>query len=265
MSASRLEHTRGHARPVADAHRTPVGVDRDVLRRHADQLAELAGMLRELDVPDTVVHRGGAEPVAAQIVHRALHHTVLAQVTVSAAAGGDQPALLARLNAELLLREGDVRLLFPSRLLGDEDAMERLRELAGQGAQIRLSPSELPTTAVYDSTVALVPAARSAHVSVVRDSGHAQTLSTLHTAVWNQAADLSAYSSDRLLWAEEGTAARVLLALGRGHTDARAARELGLSVRTYRRHVADLMSRLSASSRFQAGVRAAQAGLIDPP
>lgn len=261
MSASRLGPAPGRAEAPAG---TPPGLDRGVLHRHADQLAELASMLRQLDVPDTTVHPRGAEPVAAQILHRALHHTVLAQVTVSAATGGDQPALLARLHTELLLREGDVRLLFSSRLLGDEDAMERLRDLACQGAQIRLSPSELPTAAVYDSAVALLPAARSARIAVVRDSHLTQALSTLHSAVWNQAADLSACTTGRTAWAEDGTAARVLLTLGRGHTDARAARELGLSVRTYRRHVAELMSRLDASSRFQAGVRAAQAGLIEP-
>ncbi|MET9496558.1 hypothetical protein [Streptomyces sp. NPDC006552] len=262
MSAPRLEPPRNRGR---GPDTTPSGVNRELLRRHADQLAELAGVLRALDLPDPAVHLGGAEPVAAQIVHRALHHTVLAQVTLSAATDGDQPALLGRLHSELLLRHSDVRLLLPSRLLGDEDAMDRLRALADQGAQIRLAPSDLPTSAVYDRTTALVPVDRAARLAVVRDPGLTHALSTLHTAVWNQAADLSAYEPHRLTWAEDGTAARVLLALGRGHTDARAARELGLSVRTYRRHVADLMSRLSAGSRFQAGVRAAQAGLIDPP
>ncbi len=46
-----------------------------------------------------------------------------------------------------------------------------------------------------------------------------------------------------------------------------AARELSVSVRTYRRYVAEMMSLLGADSRFQAGVRAAELGLppLTPP
>lgn len=56
---------------------------------------------------------------------------------------------------------------------------------------------------------------------------------------------------------------QVLELLATGIKDEAAARRLGVSVRTYRRHVTDLCERLGASSRFEAGVRAAQAGLLD--
>jgi DNA-binding NarL/FixJ family response regulator len=49
--------------------------------------------------------------------------------------------------------------------------------------------------------------------------------------------------------------------LGAGLKDETAARELGLSLRTYRRRVADLMAALGADSRFQAGLRARELGL----
>jgi DNA-binding NarL/FixJ family response regulator len=55
---------------------------------------------------------------------------------------------------------------------------------------------------------------------------------------------------------------RVLQRLRAGHTDAAAARELEVSLRTYRRHVAEIMRELEASSRFQAGVRAVELGLL---
>jgi hypothetical protein len=54
----------------------------------------------------------------------------------------------------------------------------------------------------------------------------------------------------------------VLEALNRGCKDATAARALGLSLRTYRRRVAEVLSWLDVSSRFAAGVRAAELGLI---
>ena len=43
--------------------------------------------------------------------------------------------------------------------------------------------------------------------------------------------------------------------------DETAARRLTLSLRTYRRRVAELMRTLDADSRFQAGVRAGELGL----
>jgi DNA-binding NarL/FixJ family response regulator len=47
-----------------------------------------------------------------------------------------------------------------------------------------------------------------------------------------------------------------------GCKDATAARRLDLGLRTYRRRVAELMTALDASSRFQAGARARELGLI---
>ncbi len=54
----------------------------------------------------------------------------------------------------------------------------------------------------------------------------------------------------------------VLDALNEGWTDETAARALGVSLRTYRRRVAELMTALGASSRFQAGARARELGLV---
>ncbi|ATW50700.1 helix-turn-helix transcriptional regulator [Streptomyces peucetius] len=53
----------------------------------------------------------------------------------------------------------------------------------------------------------------------------------------------------------------VLELLRAGLTDEQAARRMGMSTRTYRRRVANLLRRLSAKNRFQAGYRLAQLGL----
>jgi DNA-binding NarL/FixJ family response regulator len=53
----------------------------------------------------------------------------------------------------------------------------------------------------------------------------------------------------------------ILEALGSGLTDEAAAKRIGVSLRTYRRRVAELMARLEADSRFQAGLRAGELGL----
>ncbi|MFF3331839.1 hypothetical protein ACFYWX_20100 [Streptomyces sp. NPDC002888] len=59
----------------------------------------------------------------------------------------------------------------------------------------------------------------------------------------------------------EAQAREVLYALGSGMTDVTASRELGMSLRTYRRRVAELLVALGADSRVQAGVRAGELGL----
>jgi hypothetical protein len=55
---------------------------------------------------------------------------------------------------------------------------------------------------------------------------------------------------------------RVLRCLAANFKDEQAARHLEMSVRTYRRNVTSLCMHLDAASRFEAGVKAARAGLI---
>jgi DNA-binding NarL/FixJ family response regulator len=54
----------------------------------------------------------------------------------------------------------------------------------------------------------------------------------------------------------------VLMLMSSGVKDEAAARQLNVSDRTYRRHVADILTRLGASSRFQAGVEAVRRGWL---
>ncbi|HEV7963709.1 MAG TPA: helix-turn-helix transcriptional regulator [Actinoplanes sp.] len=59
-----------------------------------------------------------------------------------------------------------------------------------------------------------------------------------------------------------GSDRTLLRLLALGVTDEAAARRMGVSVRTIRRHVSQLLDRLDAVSRFQAGVQAAQRGWL---
>jgi DNA-binding NarL/FixJ family response regulator len=57
----------------------------------------------------------------------------------------------------------------------------------------------------------------------------------------------------------------VVRLLAEGMTDEGVSRRIGVSLRTVRRIASDLMTRLTARSRFEAGVKAAQLGWIDSP
>jgi DNA-binding NarL/FixJ family response regulator len=58
---------------------------------------------------------------------------------------------------------------------------------------------------------------------------------------------------------------RILDALAAGLKDEAIARQLGVSVRTVRRHITALMQELGASTRFAAGVAAVRRGWVSRP
>jgi ATP/maltotriose-dependent transcriptional regulator MalT len=90
-----------------------------------------------------------------------------------------------------------------------------------------------------------------------------RTYQALFTWVWESA--IPAVDYRRLgVRVRDGLTQQILVFLNAGYKDDAAARQLGLSVRTYRRHVAEIMRDLGAASRFQAGARAAKLGLQSP-
>jgi DNA-binding NarL/FixJ family response regulator len=95
---------------------------------------------------------------------------------------------------------------------------------------------------------------------VVTEPTVVQNVASLFDAAWRSGTDLAVYDAQH---AElRALAPRVLELLASGCKDETAARALGLGVRTYRRRVAELMAVLGADSRFQAGARARDLGLI---
>ncbi|MEU5222436.1 LuxR family transcriptional regulator [Streptomyces toyocaensis] len=118
---------------------------------------------------------------------------------------------------------------------------------------------------IADRATALVvvgsPAERRA--SLIRAPEVLQALGTLFESIWHS----SVSPSEHLAFGDRDRAVlvrQILGAMRAGTTDEVAARELTVSVRTYRRYVAEIMALLGASSRFQAGVRAAELGLLPP-
>ncbi|UUU27961.1 DNA-binding response regulator [Streptomyces sp. DSM 40750] len=155
------------------------------------------------------------------------------------------------------------KLYSPAALL-DERGREHLSELADKGAQVRIAATALPhETIIIDRRFAVL-------AGLSAPSGREYTLTTAPTlvggvyalfeAAWETATDLKAFlrgEQPRL----DAESRKVLRALGSGATDETAARELGMSLRTYRRRVAELLDAFDAGSRFQAGVRAGELGL----
>ncbi|GAA0359863.1 response regulator transcription factor [Microbispora corallina] len=155
------------------------------------------------------------------------------------------------------------KLLTPSALAGEE-ARRHLREVAEYGGHVRISSAPLPhETIVIDRRVMILAGADGPgprEYTLTASPALVNGVYALFEAAWDSASDLDAYLGRDAPHLDAGGRA-ILRALGSGHTDETAARELGLSLRTYRRRVAELMATLEAESRFQAGLRAGELGL----
>lgn len=132
---------------------------------------------------------------------------------------------------------------------------------------MRISTAPLPhETVVIDRKVAVLagpPVAGVREYTVVRSPGVVRSVRSLYEAAWESAADLAEFRRARPPALSEQSR-QILRLLGGGLKDEAAARRLGLSLRTYRRRVAEILTLLEADSRFQAGLRAQELGLLGP-
>jgi len=157
-----------------------------------------------------------------------------------------------------------IRKLLSPVALAAEESREHLRLVSGKGAQVRISGSPLPHEVILIDRRAMIlagadtPGGREYTVTTARTL--IDGVISLVEAVWDTAVDVDAYLRRDVPHLDaEGRS--ILNALGSGLTDESAARRLGVSLRTYRRRVAELMETLEADSRFQAGLRAGELGL----
>jgi hypothetical protein len=163
------------------------------------------------------------------------------------------------------------RKLYSAAALADERDRQCLREMAEHGVQVRVAATPLLQGAVFIDRRTMILTGPPPSSPSARDHAHrTYTMSvepalvsgaySLFEAAWETATDLADFFDlDRPRI--DAQARKVLYALGSGVTDVSAARELGMSLRTYRRRVAELLVTLGADSRFQAGVRAGELGL----
>jgi hypothetical protein len=144
-----------------------------------------------------------------------------------------------------------------------EKAPGTIRRRAEAGERVRLL-TDVPTRlAVLGSSAALICERFDVfndRLLVLRQHAMVASLSLLFEHLWDKAMPVPGHDGEAF---DEAGARRLLLTqLAGGAKDEQIARAFGISVRTVRRRVADLLDELGAASRFQAGVEAARRGWL---
>ncbi|GIF13024.1 helix-turn-helix domain-containing protein [Actinoplanes teichomyceticus] len=181
--------------------------------------------------------------------------------------GAQSPAALAharRNDARALARGIRMRTVGLDSMRNDPATMAHARFLTENGAEFRTSAVLPHRMIIMDHRAALVPIdprdSRKGALLVL-GPGILAPMIALFDQVWEIATPLGAATDpDR-----QGLSTReraLLKLLAEGLTDEAAAARLGFSPRTARRMMADLMERLDARSRFEAGLKAAQRGWL---
>ncbi|WP_143652569.1 LuxR family transcriptional regulator [Streptomyces sp. 13-12-16] len=143
-----------------------------------------------------------------------------------------------------------------------------VREVTAAGHAWEVRTTQMPPlcAVVVDGSATLVSVGPpgASRASLIQAATILQAVRNFYANVWGNATALT----ERIHFGDQprtDTVRQVLQKLRDGVTDEVAARELEVSVRTYRRYVAEIMTLLGAESRFQAGVYAAALGLLPPP
>ena len=165
-----------------------------------------------------------------------------------------------RLIGEGVARGRSVRAIYPIRALSDAPAIVEARREIGE--EIRLLPHVPTRLLVIGTSHAVLPdplgSLEPTQRVVVRQRGIVEGFALYFEQLWTQASRIEEY--ERGASTEERR--QLLRQLAGGAQDEQIARRLGLSLRTVRRRVAELLDELGATSRIQAGVEAANRGWL---
>jgi DNA-binding CsgD family transcriptional regulator/sugar-specific transcriptional regulator TrmB len=169
------------------------------------------------------------------------------------------------LDEDAMRRGVELLTLYQDSARNDQATCAYARWMTDLGGQVRTAPTIPPRILIFDRRIAVVPIdpdnTRTGALCT-REPAILASLIAVFEQAWQSAVPLGtmvARDPDTGLTAQEK---ELLALLGVGLTDEAAGKRLGISQRTVRRQMAALMERLGASSRFEAGLKAAQRGWL---
>ncbi|MCX4970681.1 helix-turn-helix transcriptional regulator [Streptomyces sp. NBC_00654] len=164
----------------------------------------------------------------------------------------------------MLARSVRIRTLYHHTARFNGPSQAYVATLSARGAEYRTRHELFGRLIVFDRKLAFIPERGDTWGAVViREPSIVSYLCDVFEQEWTQATPFSDAATDGLELVAKDIDRTILRLLTAGMKDATIARRIGMSLRTARKHIADIMEELGAESRFQAGVLAAQQGLLD--
>ena len=209
----------------------------------------------------------GAEPIQSLLERLVFRATESIWSTVSGRPMAPEVLEAARPYDEEVSQRGvPGRSLYQNSVLSDRRNLEYARWLSGLGGEIRSAPIVPIRMTIFDRSVAAIVHRQPQlplEMFVVREPALVLPLVDLYEMSWAAAKPIET-SAPKQTDEREPTQQELglLRLLASGSTDEAAAKKLGVSVRTVRRIMAELMDQLEASSRFEAGHKATQRGWL---
>ncbi|MBY8885227.1 helix-turn-helix transcriptional regulator [Streptomyces sp. PTM05] len=169
---------------------------------------------------------------------------------------------LAR-DSRLLGRGIAIRTLYHHTARFNSPSQAYVASASAMGAQYRTAHQLFGRVIIFDRELAFLPDHRGTWGAVViRQPSIVHFLCDLFEQTWAQARPFSDAATDGLETVAKELDRTIVGLLAAGLKDETIARRIGVSPRTVRKHIADIMQVLNAESRFQAGVLAAARGLL---
>ncbi|MFK0258248.1 LuxR C-terminal-related transcriptional regulator [Streptomyces sp. NPDC090445] len=242
----------------------------ELAARQAQLAASRAAVTRM--VADRAEHRSthGERLLGMDAIHSRLEHMgrAAAGEVLSSQPGSQRPEDLAAsrpADTEALGRGITMRTLYQDATRKQPHVATYAHWLLSQGSEVRTAPTIPQRMVIVDRAQALVPidpADNRKGALHVTEPGILAALLDLFEQAWNTAVPLGATLPEDPQTSLTHTERELMRLLSSGLTDEAAGQRLGISSRTVGRHMASIMERLGASSRFEAGIKAAHKGWL---
>ncbi len=169
--------------------------------------------------------------------------------------GAEGFSLYSYLSSRCLRRGVRIRFLASKAALDDAHVAAFMRRVSADGATVRLADELDSHVLVADKRTALIadePGDPERAAIETEEPGLVCNMAALYRLAWRQAVDFDVFIGDRLDLSPEDQ--QLLLLITGPGKDTTRARELGVSLRTFHRRVADLYERLGVTSRVEAAL-----------
>ncbi|MEV7025569.1 hypothetical protein [Kitasatospora sp. NPDC093558] len=185
--------------------------------------------------------------------------------------GGPRPSNLlsaARDSATSMLSRGvQMRTIYQHTARSDLPTRAYVRDIVDLGGEFRTCDELIDRMFIYDREVVFLPERSGGPdatpgAAIVREPVLVTFLCSVFEYMWNNGSPFTAESTKAPAVNDDLKSAIVRLMV-QGYKDEMVARRLGMSVRTCRRHIAEITEDLQATSRFQAGYNVAASQLLD--